>query len=80
MSSEKEKYDGFRPYFKEGEEGPETPELKEISLMPSTIETIDMALNDWLTEELNIFYNRNEIITNLCRTLLKVWDESEEDK
>ena len=60
MSSEKEKYEGYRPYFKESESASENPELKEISLMPSTIETIDMALNDWLTEELNIFCTTNE--------------------
>ena len=60
MSSEEEKFDGFRPYFKKVDETPESPELKEISLMPSTIETIDMALSDWLTEELNIFCTTNE--------------------
>mgnify|MGYP003627110014 CR=1 FL=1 len=29
-------------------------ELKEVSLMPSTIETIDMAMFDWLNESLNV--------------------------
>tara|TARA_R100000152_G_C6779571_1_gene211324 strand:- start:2053 stop:2217 length:165 start_codon:yes stop_codon:yes gene_type:complete len=43
-------------------------------------EEVEKLLEISMTEELNIFYNRNEIITNLCRTLLKVWDESEEDK
>jgi len=60
MSSEKDKYSGYRPYFKKDDKENKNPELREITLMPSTIETIDMALNDWLTEELNIFCTTNE--------------------
>jgi len=59
MSSESEKFKGFRPYFKE-EPTPSQPPLKEISLMPSTIETIDRALYDWLNEELDIFCTTND--------------------
>jgi hypothetical protein len=43
-------------------------------------EEVESLLKISMTEELNIFHDRNEIITNLCRTLLKVWDETEEDK
>ena len=57
MSSRKEKYDGFRPFFN-------TQDLKdgkkEITLTPSTIETIDFALYEWLNEELDIFCTTNE--------------------
>ena len=60
MSSRKEKYDGYRPYFKEGDEKYEDVPLKEIEFMPSTIETIDFALYDWLNEELDIFCTTNE--------------------
>ena len=60
MSSRKEKYDGFRPYFKEGEEKSHDPALKEVKFMPSTIETVDVALFNWLDEELNIFCTTNE--------------------
>ena len=60
MSSRKEKYDGFRPYYKEGEENHDSPSLKEIQFMPSTIETIDFALSDWLKEDLGIFCTTNE--------------------
>ena len=60
MSSRKDKYDGFRPYFK-GEEAKEhKPALKEVKFMPSTIETVDVALYNWLDEELNIFCTTNE--------------------
>ena len=45
-----------------------------------TKKEVENLLKISMTEELNIFYNRNEIITNLCRTLLKVWDENEKDK
>lgn len=57
MSSRKEKYDGFRPFFDEQDlkDG-----KKEITLTPSTIETIDFALYEWLNEELNIFCTTNE--------------------
>ena len=34
--------------------------LREISLMPSTIETIDKALFEWIDEELNIFATTNK--------------------
>lgn len=60
MSSRKEKNEGFRPYYKEGEENSGDVSLKEITFMPSTIETIDFALNDWLEEELGIFCTTNE--------------------
>ena len=35
-------------------------DLKEISLMPSTLETIDLALFKWLSEELDIFATTNK--------------------
>ena len=60
MSSRKEKYDGFRPYFKEGEEDKGSVPLKEVQFMPSTIETIDFALYDWLNEDLEVFCTTNE--------------------
>lgn len=60
MSSRKEKNEGFRPYYKDGEENNTDASLKEITFMPSTIETIDFALNDWLEEELGIFCTTNE--------------------
>ena len=60
MSSRKEKNEGFRPYYKEGEENSGDVSLKEITFMPSTIETIDFSLNDWLEEELGIFCTTNE--------------------
>lgn len=34
--------------------------IQEIKFMPSTIETIDLALYDWLNEELDIFCTTNE--------------------
>jgi hypothetical protein len=34
--------------------------LKEISFMPSTLETIDMALFEWLNDELDIFSTTNK--------------------
>ena len=49
MPSEEEKYQGYRPYFKEKKEGDNT--IKEMVLMPSTIETIDTAFFRWLDEE-----------------------------
>jgi|TARA_R110002110_G_scaffold9831_2_gene48035 hypothetical protein len=58
MASEEEKFKGFRPYFKTSDA--EDVRLKEISLMPSTIETIDRALYNWLDEELNVFCTTNE--------------------
>ena len=60
MSSEEEKFKGYRPYFKAEPTPTDDPELKEIAFMPSTIETIDMALSDWLTEEMDIFCTTNE--------------------
>tara|TARA_R100001015_G_C4629618_1_gene190618 strand:- start:842 stop:1711 length:870 start_codon:yes stop_codon:yes gene_type:complete len=60
MSSRKKQYDGFRPYFQDKKPGEETPGLKEVTFMPSTIETIDFALYEWLDEELNIFCTTNE--------------------
>ncbi len=59
MSSEKEKYEGFREYYKESDNSKD-PEIQEIKFMPSTIETIDFALYDWLNEELNIHCSTNE--------------------
>jgi len=59
MSSEKEQFAGYRPYFGEERET-EDPNVKEVSLMPSTVETIDFALYDWLNEELDIFCTTNE--------------------
>jgi hypothetical protein len=60
MSSRKDKYSGFRPYYKDTKTPTTTPALKEIEFMPSTIETIDYALHDWLNSELNIFAGTNE--------------------
>lgn len=60
MSSRKEKYDGFRPYFKEGEKENNPVPLKEVQFMPSTIETVDFALYDWLNEDLEVFCTTNE--------------------
>ena len=45
-----------------------------------TKKEVENLLKISMTDKLNIFYDRNEIITNLCRTLLKVWDENEKDK
>ena len=60
MSSKKEPFDDdFRPYFPE-EKKATVPALKEITFMPSTIETIDYALHEWLNEELNIFCTTND--------------------
>lgn len=60
MSSRKETYDGFRPYFDSEGNKVEKPALKEVTFMPSTIETVDVALFNWLNEELNIFCTTNE--------------------
>ena len=60
MASEEEKFKGFRPYFKKVDQKGAKVRLKEISLMPSTIETIDRALYSWLNEELNVFCTTNE--------------------
>jgi len=59
MSSKKEQNDDFRPYYPKKDD-PTKPPLKEISFMPSTIETIDFALYDWLNEELSIFCTTND--------------------
>lgn len=59
MSSKKDKFSGFRPYYKEEDEASD-PNSQEILFMPSTVETIDFALFDWLTEEMNIFCTTNE--------------------
>ena len=58
MPSEEDKYKGYRPYFKEKREGDE--KIKEMVLMPSTIETIDTAFFRWLDEELDIFASSNQ--------------------
>tara|TARA_R100000808_G_C2142397_1_gene150192 strand:+ start:2100 stop:2267 length:168 start_codon:yes stop_codon:yes gene_type:complete len=42
-----------------------------------TREEVEELLRISMTDELNIFHNRNKIITNLCRTLLKVWEDRE---
>lgn len=57
MSSFEELYKGYTPYFKEEKKVDEY--TKEISLMPSTIETIDMALYKWLDEKMNVFTTTN---------------------
>jgi hypothetical protein len=60
VSSKKDQFDDdFRPYFPE-EKKATVPALKEITFMPSTIETIDYALHEWLNEKLNIFCTTNE--------------------
>jgi len=59
MSSKKEKYDGFRPYYP-GKKLSDNPPTGEILFMPSTVETIDYAIYDWLNEELDIFCTTNE--------------------
>ena len=38
----------------------EDAKLREVSIMPSTLETIDLALFKWLDEELNIFSTTNK--------------------
>ena len=43
-------------------------------------EEVNDLLKISMTDKFNIFYDRNEIITNLCRTLIKVWEESETNK
>lgn len=60
MSSKEEDFDGFRPYYQEPPAKTEKKPLREIAFMPSTVETIDFALFDWLNEELNIFCTTNE--------------------
>jgi len=66
-----------REYFYKKSNGFEVESSKD---QEEAREEVEKMLEISMTEELNIFYNRNEIITNLCRTLLKVWDESKEDK
>ena len=57
MASEEEKYKGFRPYFEKPNDwdavDPDLAPVKEITLMPSTIETIDLAVHNWIKEEVN---------------------------
>jgi hypothetical protein len=60
MSSKKEQYDGFRPYYDSPPVDKEKKPLREITMMPSTVETIDFALFDWLNEEMDIFCTTNE--------------------
>tara|TARA_R100001198_G_C5230965_1_gene210154 strand:+ start:1305 stop:2174 length:870 start_codon:yes stop_codon:yes gene_type:complete len=60
MSSREDKYSGFRPYFKDESPKKEDPTVKEVTFMPSTIETVDTALFNWLNEELDIFCTTNE--------------------
>ena len=63
MASEEEKYKGYRPYFKKQNDWDakpdEAPAIKEITLMPSTIETIDFAFYDWINEKLDISVTTN---------------------
>jgi len=60
VSSKKDQFDDdFRPYFPEEKKATGVA-LKEITFMPSTIETIDYALHEWLNEELNIFCTTND--------------------
>lgn len=44
-----------------------------------TKKEVEELLRISMTDELNIFHNRNKIITNLCRTLLKVWKEQKKE-
>jgi len=64
MPSEEDEFKGFREWFKEPNTWDPTEKLKEplkdILLMPSTIETIDKALVEWLNGELNIFTTTNK--------------------
>jgi hypothetical protein len=60
MSSKKEQYDGFRPYYPDTPSPTEKKPLREVTMMPSTVETIDFALFDWLNEKLDIFCTTNE--------------------
>jgi len=64
MPSEEKKYKGYREYFKKQNTWDPNEKLKEplkdIFLMPSTIETIDQALFGWLNDELNIFTTTNK--------------------
>jgi len=57
MSSFEELYKGYAPYFKEEKQVDDF--TKEITLMPSTIETIDMALYEWLDKTMNVFVTTN---------------------
>ena len=64
MASEEEKYKGYRPYFEDPNDwtkgtSDKVP-LKEITLMPSTIETIDYAFHEWVNEKLDIFATTNK--------------------
>ena len=64
MPSEEDKFKGYREYFKEPNNWDPTEKigepLKEILLMPSTIETIDKALFDWLNLKLDISTTTNK--------------------
>ena len=60
MSSRNDKYSGFRPYFKDTSPKKEVPPVKEITFLPSTIETVDTALFNWINETLDIFCTTNE--------------------
>ena len=59
MSSKKEDFDEFRPYYPPSPTKEKVP-LKEVTLMPSTVETIDFALSDWLEEDMDIYCTTNE--------------------
>jgi len=58
MPSEEDKFEGYRPYFKERDESSNI--VKEIPFMPSTIETIDTAFFRWVDEELDLFTSTNK--------------------
>jgi hypothetical protein len=64
MASESKKYTGYRPYFVKPNDWevvePDLAPIKEITLMPSTIETIDYAFHTWINEELDIFVTTNK--------------------
>ena len=51
-----------------------------FSVKHYTKEEVEELLKISMTEELNIFYNRNKIITNLCRTLKKVMEDLEKEQ
>jgi len=40
-------------------------------------EEVEELLSLAMTEKFNIFYDRNKIVTNLCRTLLKEMEKNE---
>jgi len=64
MPSEKEKYKGYREYFTDDkiavqDENPQQV-VQPMALTPSTIETIDRALFNWVKSDLDIFATTNK--------------------